>query len=159
MFSLIITLTFYLAGTQGLHNLLPALKLEKLNDPIFIYLSAIFLWFPLACLFSNSFQKIIGNIYQLTKRERILKNLNYFIVILFVFCIFSGSAFAQMTKEFFLPSKYTPWVFKTEFVQYAVNYFLVPLALLVSASVNAVALQGLIKEKLPYVAKHFLPEA
>ncbi len=157
IFGLIITLTFYLAGTHGLHNLLLALKLEKLNNPIFIYFSALLLWFPLACLFSNSFQKVIGNIYQLIKRKKILKNINYFIVILFIFCIFSGSAFAQMTKEFFLPDKYIPWIFKTEIVQYMVKYFLVPLALLVSASVNAVALKGLIQKKLPYVAKRFLP--
>lgn len=148
IFGLIMTLTFYLAGTNGLHNLLPALKLEKLNTPFFVYFSAVFLWFPLACLFSNSFQKVVGNIYQLIKSKKLLKNITFYTLGLFIFCIFSGSSFAQMTKEFFSPNYYIPSIFKTEFAQYAANYFLVPLALLVSASVNALALKGLIEDHL-----------
>lgn len=146
LLGLAMTVTFYLAGTNGLHELLKTLKLTAIAQPFFIYPFAIFLWFPLACLFSNSFQNVAGKLYRLIKIKEFHKKINFFTLSLFIFCLFSGSAFAQMTKEFFTPDTYMPNFFKIELIQNVANFFLVPLAILVSASVNAVALTNLIEK-------------
>lgn len=148
--ALVVTLTAYLASAHGLRMLLGHTALNTDTVKHISYLTAILIWLPNATLFANGSRITILKIYDSISRKNF--QFSYLSIFIIIIAVASGSAYAQMSLEFFDACKFIPGVFKNVARHYNfVFYGIMPLAFLISAVVNGYALENLRKE----TTKHY----
>lgn len=142
--TLLVTLTAFLASTHGINMLLSHTNINPKTKPIITNTLALLIWTPTAVLFVNAAKTTFIKIYDSFSNRKI--KLSFTSLIIILIAIASGSAYAQMALEFFDECKCIPEIFKKISTHYDfVFYGIMPLAFLVSASVNAYALTNLKK--------------
>jgi hypothetical protein len=135
----------YLATAHGLSSLFISYNWSRAtSQDLGVYL-AIIAWLPFAALYSNATQLAGERLYGFfTQFKRSLKKISTVDILILLFSLLSGSAFAQMVIEFFNPAYYIPMWFKSSLIQLLVMPLLMPLTLLAAATVNYFALRGII---------------
>lgn len=142
--ALMVTLTAYLASAHGLTTLLnhsgyTDTLLQKFVNPF-----AVLIWFPGAVLFANGSRATVAKIYDVISQNKI--NFSYISLGVFIIAFASGCAYAQMSLEFFDTCKNIPDFFKNIARHYnLIFYFFMPIAFVISATVNGYALDKLVK--------------
>lgn len=152
--ALLVTLTAYLASTHGLSMLLEQTSLSVDMIKKISYITAIVIWLPGAALFANGSRITLLKLYEGFKSKRL--KFSYVSMGIILIAIASGSAYAQMALEFFNTSKFIPNIFKdlASHVNF-VFYVIMPLAFIISGTVNAYALENLRKETAKNYGKLF----
>lgn len=146
LLGLAVTLTFYLAGTDGLSLLLANTSLNKNLIRIISYSCAFIIWIPAAALFSNSSQEAGGIIYKYVSEFHKLKEIHLKNIVIIIIAVLSGAAYTQMTVEFFNINKNIPMIFKSDIVIFFSHHVLTVISYLVSIAVNEIALTNALKK-------------
>ncbi len=145
-----VSLTAYVAAVHGLTDLL-SVGFQEEKQQAFLQASylAFISWLPFAALFASATQRTMGKIFYLS--YHFADHLHhfdevYFFIIIISLC--SGTSFAQVALTFFNPEMNIPFVFKLDYMQVLIAKMVVPLAFLSSASVNFIALELVLKNKI-----------
>ncbi|MCC2666295.1 MAG: hypothetical protein K0S63_211 [Gammaproteobacteria bacterium] len=142
----IVSLTAYLATTDGLAHILLHYHLTPSLSLQIAAILAIIIWIPFGALYVNSTQAVVAKIYNFfSEEEHAFRKIKFFNIIFIVFALMAGTAFAQMVLDFYHPHNMVPVFFKLPFIQAIAANGLMPLALLSSAAVNYFALVEMIR--------------
>jgi tetrahydromethanopterin S-methyltransferase subunit F len=144
---ILISVTMYLATCNGITSLLMTYKFDSLVKIHAGYFFAVISWLPVAALFANGNQSVAHEIFLVLtkgKREAGTKS-KYYHIALAIFCMLSGTSLAAMMVASFDSTKLIPHFFKHDYIQYAVNHYLLVLALFSSAALNYFAINELLK--------------
>lgn len=138
-----ISLVTYLAASSGITDLLVYYNQTTLLQYNVGFILAVISWIPCAALFANANQIVAAELYNNLKSfQKFFKNINWVNILFFIFCIASGTAIAQMTSDSF-SAKRIPALFKSDFVQYVAQHYLIVIALFSSAALNYFSMKKL----------------
>lgn len=145
---LLISITAYLATTNGIAHMIDGYFTVSSHALYFASFLAILPWLPLGALYLNSTAVVTEKLYNFfCAFDRNIKNVTRLDIILILYVILSGSAFARMVYDFYNPVNMIPAFFKLPSIQYIAYHFLLPLALFSSAAVNYFALINIVERK------------
>lgn len=143
----IVALAPFLATTAGANDILLHYKLDNLYKYNVAIIIGILSVLPLACLYSHTTNAILGHLLKFFQKAfKGGVKINSYHIAIFIFCLFSGAALAETMREFILPDKNIPILFKTEFMK-LISYILIFLAWFVSTSTTFYCLNDLLKNR------------
>ncbi len=141
----LVSLTAYLATTNGLAHIFMHYHLTPSLSLYIAAILAIIIWLPFGALYVNSTQAVVAKIYNFFSKEKhAFKKIKLFNIIFILFALMSGTAFAQMVLDFYHPHNMIPTFFKLPLIQAIASNGLMPFALLSSGAVNYFALVNVI---------------
>jgi hypothetical protein len=146
LIGILVALAPFLAATAGVNDILLNYKLEDLYKNNIGIMVGIFSFIPLVCLYGYTNKIILLNIFEWFKEARgknMQINIYFFIIVLF--CILAGTALAQIMREFLMPEKNIPALFKTDFMR-SVSPFLIFVAWFSSAGTTFYCIRDLLKK-------------
>jgi hypothetical protein len=142
----VVSLTAYLATTDGLANIFLHYHLTPSLSLRVAAILAIIIWLPFGALYVNSTQAVVAKIYNFfSEEEHAFRKIKFSNIIFILFALMAGTAFAQMVLDFYNPHNMIPVFFKLPLIQTIASNGLMPLALLSSAAVNYFALVEVIR--------------
>lgn len=144
----IVSLVAYMAATHGLTELLNSMHYFTSESAFTLACVIGFIaWMPYAALFANATQVFAGKSYYFISHFLSQKRLvNLTSVLIFIFSLCSGTAFAQIAIVFFDPAMNIPAIVKTVQMQNFIYHVLIPFAFISSVAVNYLALKNLFNE-------------
>jgi hypothetical protein len=141
---LIVSSVGFLAAAKGMNSLLAMNGYQNAIQNGVGYYLAIFSWIPFAALYINSSHTITADIYKIVLNiPKLIRTTTLSNLLLIVYCLFSGTAFAEITHEFFDPTKNIPAVCQNFYIQHFALWILVPIALITSAGLNYFSIRKL----------------
>lgn len=142
----IVSLLAFLAAFKGVMEIFKFYQLDWSVAYRWSLTLSIIAWLPFAALFSNSTQIVGGELYHFFQNfYQKFKAIKLSDILLIIFVLASGSAFAQMALEFYDPSSDMPDFFRSSQVQAIIFPILLPLTFLSSAAVNYFALKNVLR--------------
>lgn len=143
--ALLASFIFYFATTNGLLSIADYYGHFNKYTKVATYLFSIVVCLPDAALFINASRITVSQFYDKLSQNRFSFSLTGFFIL--AISILSGSAYAQMSLEFFNVSKQIPELFRQIASHNTlVLYVIMPIAFTISSLVNAYALSNVLKK-------------
>lgn len=154
MIGAIMSLTAYLATTNGIAHMISDIFSNKNTALHIASVLAFIAWLPLGALYLNAMGFVMTNCYDFVKNiNKNIKEITASKIFLIIFVLLSGTAFSRMVYVFYNSENMIPAFFKLPSIQYLAYHYFIPLALISSAAVNYFALINILK---PEKNKQFL---
>lgn len=136
-----------MAAIHGLNELFNFLFPELDKQLLFrlACLTGVSSWLPIAILYANSMQIMLGKLYHSCSTLKFDVDVNLSNLLIFFIALFSGTSFAQIAIKFFNANMHIPDMFKTPSMQLFIYHILIPIAYLANICVNYIALKNVFK--------------